>query len=70
MQKVVTIYLDSHVYMDGKRFKGTFADKHGLVEEHLVQYLDEGWVVKEIFGFGGAEANAARGWILVVLEKL
>ena len=69
MQKVVTIYLDSHAYMGEKRFKGSFGDKHGLVEEHLTQYLEAGWAVKEIFGFGGAEANTVRGWVLVVLEK-
>ena len=35
MQRLVTIYLDSHAYMEGKWVKGTHGDKHGQVEEHL-----------------------------------
>jgi hypothetical protein len=69
VQKLVTIYLDSHVYMDGKWIKGSHADKHGFIEEHLRDELAEGWKVVSLFGFGGVEGMQARGWLAVVLEK-
>ena len=70
MQKLVTIYLDNMAYGKGKLIVGSFADKHGLVEEHLQPYLDEGWKIHEITGFGGSSENiATRGWLVVVLEK-
>ena len=69
MQKLVTIYLDAHAYMDGKWVKGTHADKHGFVEQHLQDELADGWKVVSLFGFGGAEGIHARGWLAVVLEK-
>ena len=70
MQKLVTIYLDNMAYAKGKMLVGSFADKHGLVEEHLKDHLESGWEVKTISGFGGsAEVVAVRGWFAVVLEK-
>ena len=39
MQKLVTIYLDTHAYMGDKWLKGSPADKHGFVEEYLQDYL-------------------------------
>ena len=70
MQKLVTIYLDNGVYGKGKMIVGSYADKHGLVEEHLQDYLQNGWAIKAIHGFGGnSEPLSARGWILVLLEK-
>ncbi len=69
MQKLVTIYLDAHAYMDGKWVKGTHADKHGFVEEHLRNELAVGWKVVSLFGFGGADGLNSRGWLAVVLEK-
>ena len=69
-QKLVTIYLDNMVYGKGKMIVGSFADKHGLVEEHLQSYLDDGWRVSSISGFGGnSDGVSARGWFAVVLEK-
>jgi hypothetical protein len=69
-QKLVTIYLDNSAYAKGKMLVGSFADKHGLVEEHLQSYLDEGWRITSISGFGGhSDALTARGWFAVVLEK-
>lgn len=48
---------------------GSFADKHGTVEEHLETYLQQGWRIAAIHGFGGnSEALAVRGWFAVVLE--
>lgn len=69
MQKLVTIYLDGHAYMDDKWVKGTHADKHGLVEEYLEDYLTDGWRVVSLFGFGSASGIDARGWLAVTLEK-
>jgi hypothetical protein len=69
MQKLVTIYLDNHVYQGDKWFKGSHADKHGFVEEHLRDELREGWRIVSLFGFGGAEGIGTRGWLAVVLEK-
>ena len=69
-QKLVTIYLDNAAYGKGKVLIGSFADKHGLVEEHLQNYLDDGWRIGRVSGFGGsAESVFTRGWFAVVLEK-
>lgn len=68
MQKLVTIYLDNVAYEGATMFKG-YANKHGQVEEHLQQYLDDGWWVVSTSALGGADGITARGWIAVVLEK-
>jgi hypothetical protein len=68
MQKLVTVYLHDHAYMDGKWIKGTHADKHGHVEEHLEEYLTKGWTIKSVSGFGGA-GGSASGWFAVVLDN-
>ncbi len=70
LQKLVTIYLENLAYGKGKMLIGSLADKHGLVEEHLSEFLEQGWRVVSFQGFGGcAESVAARGWITVLLEK-
>jgi len=70
LQKLVTIYLDNTAYGEGKLLVGSFAEKHGLVEEHLSDFLTKGWRVTAIHGFGGsAKSIAVRGWITVLLEK-
>jgi hypothetical protein len=69
MQKLMTIYLDAHAYMDGQWLKGTHADKHAFVEEHLQDYLTLGWRIVSLCGFGGAEGINVRGWLAVVLES-
>jgi hypothetical protein len=69
-QKLVTIYLDNMAYAKGKVLVGSFADKHGLVEEHLQTYLDDGWRIGSVAGLGGnSESISVRGWFAVVLEK-
>jgi len=69
-QKFVTLYLENMAYGKGKMLVGSFADKHGLVEEHLQSYLDEGWRVASVSGFGGnSDSLTARGWFAIVLEK-
>ena len=69
-QKLVTVYLDNTAYAKGKMIVGSFADKHGLVEEHLTPYLNEGWriVQVQVCG-GGSDALAVRGWLAVLLEQ-
>jgi hypothetical protein len=69
MQKFVTIYVDAHAYMGDKWLKGSHADRHGFAEEHLNQYMSEGWTIVSVAGFGGADGIGARGWFAVVLEK-
>jgi len=69
-QKLVTIYLDNSAYGKGKVLVGSYADKHGLVEEHLSDRLAQGWRVATISCFGGgSEGLSVRGWITVLLEK-
>jgi hypothetical protein len=70
MQKLVTVYLDNHSYMGEKWLKGSHADRHGFIEEHLNEDLSDGWKITSLFGLGGAnEGMGARGWLAVVLEK-
>ena len=70
MQKLITIYLNNQAYDKGKFFGGGVADKHGFAEEHLQDYLQQGWVIKAIHGFaGGSESFHASGWVVVLLEK-
>lgn len=69
-QKLVTIYFDNTAYAKGKLLVGSFADKHGLIEEHLSDFLTKGWRVTAIHSFGGsAESIAVRGWLTVLLER-
>jgi len=69
-QKLVTVYLDNSAYAHGKMLVASYGDKHGLVEEHLQSYLDEGWRVASVSGFGGnSDSITVRGWLAVVLEK-
>lgn len=70
LQKLVTIYLDNIAYARGKTLVGSFADKHGFVEEHLADYLSSGWRVSKLEAFGGnSDSLAVRGWVVVLLER-
>lgn len=69
MQKLATVYLDSHAYMGDRWFKATNDDRHGVVEEHLKDELADGWRVTMVQGFGGVDSMYARGWLIVLLEK-
>jgi hypothetical protein len=70
-QKLVSIYMDNGAYSNGKMIVGSYADKHGLIEEHLSSVLAEGWRVMQIHAFGGnSETLTVRGWIVVLLERL
>ena len=70
MQKLVTIYLDNAAYSEGK-FISNPTKCHLLVEEHLREYLSEGWKICSLTGFGGGadSVTSVRGWLGVVLEK-
>ena len=69
-QKLLTVYLDNFAYAKGKVLVGSFGDKHGFVEEHLASYLEDGWRVATVHGFGGTSgAISGCGWITVLLEK-
>lgn len=70
MQKLVTIYLDNDAYSKGQMIVTSYAQMHGLVEEHLGNYLAEGWSIKQLQAFGGnSESLTVRGWLAAVLEK-
>ncbi|MCI0360826.1 MAG: hypothetical protein L0211_20295 [Planctomycetaceae bacterium] len=70
MQKLVTIYLDNGAYGQGKMIVTSYAEMHGLVEEHLANYLSEGWSIKQLQAFGGnSDGLAVRGWIAAVIER-
>jgi len=70
MQKLVTVYLDSIAYSQGKWLQTDHAKRHGCIEEHLEDYLTDGWRIINIHGVGGADQGPqARGWMVVVLEK-
>ena len=69
-QKLVTIYLDNMAYAKGKLVVASFADKHGLIEEHLSSHLEDGWRIAQIHGIGGhSDSLSVRGWLSVVLER-
>jgi hypothetical protein len=69
-QKLITIYLDNIAYAKGKLMVGSFADKHRLIEEHLSEYLDQGWRIAQLQAFGGgSDSLAVRGWIIALLER-
>ena len=70
MEKLLTIYLDR----EGYRVRGERSpdQSHGVVQEHLAEYMKKGWRVKMITGAGGAGASTGSigcGWVVVVLEK-
>jgi hypothetical protein len=70
MQKLVTIYLENSAYSKGKMLVASYADKHGLVEEHLRDDLADGWRVTSLSALGGnSDSIVVRGWLAVVLEK-
>lgn len=61
MQKLVTIRLEAPATFNSSK-------RHGAVEEHqerLKQYLDDGWAISSVTGFGGYSG----GWVIVSLEK-
>lgn len=69
MQKLVTIYLD--VYGLPRESKGmglifSTKDLHGQVEEHLTEYLNDGWRVINLSSTTSAGTGA---WVIATIEK-
>jgi hypothetical protein len=59
-QKLLTIFL-SRVLEESDAVE---------VEEHLQEYLDAGWYVKEVRPLpGGGRADIVGGWLVVLLER-
>jgi hypothetical protein len=58
MQKLVTIRLEAPAMFSP-------AKRHGAVEEHLQQYLDDGWTISSVTGYG----EYCGGWVIITLEK-
>ncbi len=70
MQKLVTIYLDNGAYANGRMIVTSYAEMHGRAEEHLANYLADGWSIKTLTALGGnSESLTVRGWLAAVLEK-
>jgi hypothetical protein len=62
MQKLVTILLH-----DNSREH----TQHGAIEEHLREYLTEGWRIASVTPVGqtGGQSRGTRAWLAVVLER-
>ena len=58
MQKLVTVRLEAPAMLDPSK-------RHGELEEHLQQYLEDGWTIRSVSGLGAYYG----GWIIVSLEK-
>jgi hypothetical protein len=68
MQKFVTVYVHSKAYAPWPF--DNYGRAHGKVEEHLAEYLSDGWTIRQITGLGGMNRFfIASGWFGVVLEK-
>jgi hypothetical protein len=62
--KLVTIYLCDG-WDDG-------VEEDQQVKEHLTEYLERGWYIKDIktlSGSGGGRTEYLGGWLAVVLER-
>lgn len=78
MQKLVTIYLDRENYRTMRREP---SESHGVVEEHLKDFIAAGWRIKSITAGGGGGIASGGGlgaggiaglgccWVIVLLEK-
>jgi hypothetical protein len=66
MHKLVTIALYGH-YLRGP----VYPLSHGSVEEHLSQFLEQGWRVVSVTSVGVAVGDicAFGGWLAVLLER-
>jgi hypothetical protein len=70
-KKLVSIYLNS----EGYRIRGKKAPDqcHGIVQEHLTEYLQDRWKVATLSagtGASGDSCSTTSGWVFfVLLEK-
>lgn len=72
-QKLVTIFLSIHGTYDKTKGRNKKKKAHGLVEEHLNDYLQVGWRIKQITALGGGGRGEGYddfvgGWVVVLLE--
>lgn len=75
MQKLITIYLNSEgdfYHCFGQRSPG--AESHGVVQEHLEEYLTKGWQITTAISVPTNsvrkdELGGACAWIAIILEK-
>lgn len=59
-QKLVTLFL-SRVLEEADAVE---------IEEHLQEYLDEGWYIKEVHPLsGGGRSDVLGAWVVVLLER-
>lgn len=73
MQKLVTVFLSIHGSYNNTKGRNKQKKAHGLVEEHLIDYLQAGWQVKQMTAVGGGGrgegyADFVGGWVVVLLE--
>jgi len=68
MQKLVSVYLDT-LGFERKKSGILFSTEefHGRVEEHLGEYLENGWKVIHLSSMAG---HATGAWVIVTLEKV
>ena len=67
LQKLVTIFLHDQVGR-GKKYGDPEANPFLGVCEHLEEYLDRGWRIKDVQTMGGA-GGMMSGWVVVLMEK-
>ena len=66
MEKLVSVYLDVTGYDRKSGIRLSNADLHNRVQEHLNEYLSQGWTVKKLSCLPGSDSG---GWVIAVLEK-
>jgi len=67
MQKLVSLYLDT-LGFERKRSGILFSTEefHGRVEEHLGEYLEDGW---KVIHMTSMPTHGTGAWVVVTLEK-
>ena len=67
-QKLVTIFLHDRFEKQNGGYGDPKSNSLFGVSEHLENYLEDGWTIKEFQTMGGA-GGCLSGWIVVLLEK-
>ena len=64
MQKLVTLSFAAFHGFGGEKIT------HGEVQEHLAEYLSDGWRVASMMSVGSTgDVAVTAGWLAVLLEK-
>ena len=66
MQKLISIYIDVSGYDRKGGLRLSNSDLHGAVQEHLDEYLSDGWKIVHLNCLPGPESG---GWVIVAIEK-